>query len=342
LFVIGGDIVRTALAQVINDESRDVVVGFGFGWAQYAMSSLIPVFSGQRNVAPPPEIRDMQVMNMTAGHVRTNHSFVLSRLLRDLEKHVDSGSGKVGGLSVTIVDTMDDPTKKMELMEKFKYRGWPIGHVTMAAQMLLSLKAGGMVPIIFILAQILASCTLELPVWKKEKFAARRGGDDVYALMRGNGNRHVFIVRTKAPNSWNLEDMAAASIHDYDWYNWEGVAAVGLAIGWFVLFALACSVKDQAGWLLAVMTIGHIGNLFSAFYPRSPAGHGFHLDMNKKQTIANAKVMETLKELEVEHEGYGEKLLGTFFPGGLWDDDKNWWADRKNKNGGDSNKTVAK
>jgi hypothetical protein len=349
LFVVGADVVHTALAQCTSDSDHTGLAAFGFGSLQYAVSSRVPVIGGQRKVLPAPEICDMQVMNMNAGHARTNHSWALSRLLRDLEKQVDSNSGKIGGLSVTVVDTMADPMKKMSTVEKHKYLGWitdptGIASLTQAAITLMAsdLNIVGPLSCILLLHFILSLGTKNLPVWKKEKFAARRNGNDVYALMRGNGHRHVFIIRNKSADAWNLEDLAAASINDYDWYNWEGAAAVGLAIGWFVLFGMACSMKQHAGYLLAIMAVGHISNMFSAFYPRPSAYHGFHLDMANKQTFDNSKVMATLKALETEHKGYGQKLLNTFFPGGPWEEDKVWWSDRKNEKDDDSEKTVTK
>ena len=343
LFVVGGDVIHKALAQCTRDTDDPRDVAFGFGWLQYAISSLLPVVSGQRKVLPAPEIHDMQVMNMNAGHARINHSWVLSRLLRDLEKQVDSKSGKVGGLSVTVIDTMEDPRKKMGKKEQYQYLGFPVDQVTFIPQLIIAMMSGDplMLALIVALAVVLSSTTQKLPVWKKEKFAARHNANDVYALMRGNGHRHVFIIRNKSAAAWNLEDLAAASINDYDWYNWEGAATVGLAIGWFVLSALACSMKEHAGYLLAIMAVGHIGNMYTAFYPRPSAYHGFHFDMANKQTFDNSKVMVTLKELETGHEGYGQKLLNTFFPGGLWEEDKAWWSDRKEKNKkDDSEKTV--
>jgi hypothetical protein len=37
-----------------------------------------------------------------------------------------------------------------------------------------------------------------------------------YALLRGNGHRHVFIVKNMHAEAWNLEDLTTSSAAEYD------------------------------------------------------------------------------------------------------------------------------
>ena len=59
---------------------------------------------------------------------------------------------------------------------------------------------------------ILALLTGLLPQWRAENFAARRNSSKTTAILRGNGGRHVMIVRgdKNVEASLDLEDLAAS------------------------------------------------------------------------------------------------------------------------------------
>lgn len=348
---------------------------FGFGWLSYALSSLLPIFNSQMKMSPEPEIRNIQVMNIMSGYARDNSSCVLSRLFRDLEKQ--SAFKSVHGLSVTILDAVDTPKNPkptaIAKLGTLLSKNHAIERATAVLQLLgaLNFRFSDNIPLsedhvvertntgfqfwialipwfldgnisvvgITLAGQTLASSTNQLLISMKEKFAARKKDGDMYALMRGKGHRHVFIVRNKTPNALDLEDLASSSAPEYDWFEnaLEGWAVIVLAFGWFVLFLVASSLRTGIPYLLAIMTVGHLFNMHTGSLPRR--AEIADCIFKEKEVFAGSEVMDVLKDLEVKHEGMGQALLKNFFPGPLCLEEELWWAERKATKNGKIEKT---
>lgn len=84
LLLVGGDVIQKAMAQQTGSKSFWFTpVAFSFGWVSYAFHCLASAM-GSRVYMPPPE-HTSWVVNIESGDRRKNHSWLLGRLLRDLE-----------------------------------------------------------------------------------------------------------------------------------------------------------------------------------------------------------------------------------------------------------------
>jgi large-conductance mechanosensitive channel len=85
LLLIGGDVVQKAIAQVCGRAFTPV--SFSFGWVGYAFSALMSVF-GDGLIMPESDIA-AKVIDVGSGNVQDNESWVLGRLVRDMELEVE-------------------------------------------------------------------------------------------------------------------------------------------------------------------------------------------------------------------------------------------------------------
>ncbi|KAF2243460.1 hypothetical protein BU26DRAFT_118097 [Trematosphaeria pertusa] len=331
---LGDPILRQALAVITgSSENSDYALPLSFSWLNYMLSALTNVFSGQRGLMPDPEL-DCTLMNMQSGESRKNRSWLLSRLVRNLEKQAGCGTS---GLSVSIfyAGTGGRPSQVGSGLPTALF---DVGNITALVQILVAAVPWCMYrdPTVLMLTAFgltLSNLVVTMPVWRAEKFTARREGakKGVYALMRGSGHRHVFIIRSLHSESLDLEELAVAAVTNYDWFGTgEGWVVCGVTVGWFIFTILAARLRAHAGYLLAAMALGTISTIFIASFPWTPRAHGIPATVDHTISHPN-KAMDALQELEETYPGYGEKLLKTFFPGSLHPDEERWWAERKQK-----------
>ncbi|KAF1979192.1 hypothetical protein BU23DRAFT_642414 [Bimuria novae-zelandiae CBS 107.79] len=208
------------------------------------------------------------------------------------------------------------------------------------------------------LGLLLSILTTNLTAWHAEKFTACPDGGkkNVYAIMRGNGHRHVFIIRNVHDNSLNLEDLARAGVTTYDWFGptYEGYMLLGNALGWLIFTTCACHITEGAGLLFSILALGSIANIviaadspkffrgFAQLLNRLPGADkkdiiefktAHPIELTFRRSLSHdAKAMEALKGLDSEFPGYGEKLLPTFFPGPLLKkEDELFWSKEAKK-----------
>lgn len=246
LLIIGGDIVQKALAQ-LSGPQWGAPVAFSFGWVAYSFSALASVV-GDGRLMPEPEFQSF-VTNCSSGYVRHNGSWVLARLLRDLER--DAPRGK-GGLCVTFLDALGRGGVAQRDWV------WYIGLIVMPAQFAVALIPWILFGnwIIFLLTlsgTALAWSASVLPQWAAEKWLSCRRREAVYSLSRGNGHRHVFVIRNRHSGGLNLEDMAASHVHLTPLAEWLSRVYLSLlALLWLVFLICAGTVKIDIWYLLAV------------------------------------------------------------------------------------------
>ncbi|KAI1477609.1 hypothetical protein F4774DRAFT_194368 [Daldinia eschscholtzii] len=85
LLLIGGDIVQKAIAQVSGHFITPV--SFSFGWVAYAFNTLIAVF-GDGLLLPESDMV-VKVIDPKGGNSQSNESWLIGRLIRDLELKVE-------------------------------------------------------------------------------------------------------------------------------------------------------------------------------------------------------------------------------------------------------------
>lgn len=83
LLVVGGDVVQKALAQLSG--GRLVPVAFSFGWVTYSLGALLSAV-GDCRLMPSTSDCPSILVNTEVGYSRANTSWMLGRILRDLEQ----------------------------------------------------------------------------------------------------------------------------------------------------------------------------------------------------------------------------------------------------------------
>ncbi|KAL4780666.1 hypothetical protein BJX76DRAFT_360650 [Aspergillus varians] len=190
-------------------------------------------------------------------------------------------------------------------------------------------------------ATLLCYVTGALSQWKVEKWACRRldtRAKKNFVLTRGNGAQHAIAI-VSGGRGLDLEDLATGfSMLDKPSITLSAqLSTIALGVAWVVLLITASGVDRGSWYLIAVGGIGMFQNIFVAGWKRTPAAYGVPLDF--VEVIGEAKVMQTLMEVEKKYEKLGKSMLGTFFPGDLreneikqWDDIAAGWKEKKSCN----------
>lgn len=204
LLIIGGDVVQNALAQLTGP--RFAPVCFSFGWVAYAFTSIVAL-SGHGRLMPAADY-PCKVFSLDSGYIRENHSFILGRLLRDLEVPLTDEA-----LSVRIFDASSSRARP-GLATSFVRR-----KIVWMSSLVLVIQHGiALIPflvngdwgalLVTGTGSVLALATASLPQWRAEKFGCRKDSKKMVAITRGNGARHIVIIRGNG-NCLDLEDLAA-------------------------------------------------------------------------------------------------------------------------------------
>lgn len=318
LLIIGGDTVHKAMAQLVGNSNRfPAPVPFSFGCVAYAYNSIM-LAMGEGRIMPPTTDYASILINAENSITRTNNSWVLGRLLRDMEPE----RGSDVGLRVEVYE-MDCPPKRWHLGSV-----WWTGFVTIPIQLAISL-----VPIfghkdwtyfiITVAGTLLATGSSLLPQWRAEKWATRRLRrlkSKTVCITKGNGATYVLVIVSKE-GDYDLEVLAAGRSYPSQF---SKVFIMILALLWMVLLITATCTKDYSWYLIGIGLLGMSQNLYAAGAKRKPSEHGIPLQL--KEQFAEAKTMDTLKSVECRFKGVGRCLLPTFFGEGLTQDERDFFA----------------
>ena len=310
LLIIGGDVVQKALAQLSG--GYFVPVTFSFGWVAYSFSALLAVF-GDGRIMPLPECSSI-VVNASNGYARTNHSWVLSRLLRDFEEPCN------WALRVAVFEAKAHSSCRDWI--------WYSGIATMIVQFVLAVipficQGNWVILMVTFVGTVLALCDGALPQWRSEKWSGRLESHKTVSLTRGNGSQHVMVI-ISGGKTIDVEDLASSRVEIL--HHTRSFLTV-FALLRLVLLITVSGLSQDAWYLLAIGGLGMVQNVIAAAAVRSPAAHGLELEQIKE--IKGGKVMQVLKELEDYKAGVGASLVPVFFPGDLQVAEKAWWDARK-------------
>ena len=317
LLIIGGDIIQKACAQLSCGKGHFVPppVAFSFGWVAYAFGALMSAF-GDGSLMPAPDIS--AIVATVGGQWKTNESWVLGRLVRDLEiKHTRDP----GGMRVVFYRTNGDSSKPKRdgvwmsflifIPIQFGVAAAPLHHKNWSILMITAIGTA------------LAITTGSLPQWREEKyFRGRDNAKGTYILTRGNGHGHAFVIRISQGDKFiNFDDFAITRTRD-SWLT-RG-ATVILSIFWIVLLITVAGMKEDTWFLLLVGLIGMFQNVWVAGSMRSSDGHGIPLKL--VGYFDTPKVEPALKAAEELYPGVGLALIQLFFPAGLRPEQTEFWA----------------
>ena len=328
LLLIGGNIIQMALAQLSG--SRVVPVAFSFGWASYAFSALMSAV-GDRKLMPSPEFASI-VIDAQSGDTRPNNSWVLGRILRDMEMEVVDRSGWTLWVRVYVAT---DPTSKQRGprgLVRLLIRDWvwTMGVVTIFVQLGVSvipwaLHGNWSIFLVTAAGTTMALVCGAIPQWRTEKWACRENSKRTVALTRGNGSRLVAVIIGNGVGL-NLGDLAIGRV-----ILGRGTRSIiaMLALLWLALLCTVPAVKNDTWYLMGIGLLGMIQNVAAAGASRAP--EDFNMPLEYCAEFGERSVMATLQQLEIGYPGVGAAILPVFFPFELRPHEVEWWDKRKKK-----------
>jgi hypothetical protein len=334
LMLLGPDLIQKAFA-VTTTSSQTESPCFGFGWLAYSASLLVQVASGSSDLLPKPEF-ELSIADMKTGKSRSNTSFMLCQLLRNLEfrytpSHDDSD---------LVIQTLQ-PIRVSPARTSFKDLLQNRSMVTVLSQFCL---AGafwyyyGDLSVLLLLSTsvLLLEATASLPIWSSQKqlFHGDGARNSSYAMMREirSSPQRIFIFQPPHPDPFSVQDTAAPSVSYGEHRHTNSIAAVILVSGGFLSQALLYTQlsDNAAAAMLVIMLCGTISNMVIVALPREPEMDGVKLH-SVDMISGDGGIVEALSEVEGKFEGFGEMLLRKCFPErlGEWGE----WKETKVKMG---------
>ncbi|GAB1312740.1 hypothetical protein MFIFM68171_02950 [Madurella fahalii] len=312
LLIIGGDVIQKAIAQQSGTRFWITPVAFSFGWVAYTFNAVMSVF-GDGILMPRPE-DELCVVNLESGTRKRNESWVLWRLVRDLE--ITSVSEKKSTVRIFWIDAnAGQPT--------LDWLSW-LFVVCLPVQLVLAAIPWWMHGnwIIFFMTcagSVLATVTGSLPQWKKEKYDARKNKPGMsYILTRGNGHPHSFGIMSRPsskypePAGFRLEDLAVVRPDRVE-SRATKIAMPILAVLWVALLIAVSGLQRDTWYLFAVGAVGMVQNITVAGMPRTPSAHGIPLTESGQWKMEGNKTMDLLQEAERRFPGLGLRMLDIYF-----------------------------
>ncbi len=316
LLIIGGDIVQSAMAQLAGNDNRfPAPVPFSFGCVSYAYNSVMMVV-GEGRLMPSTTDYASIVVNAKSGISRTNNSWVLGRLLRDIEPEADCA------LKVEIYHVKGHGKRRWH-----RDLVWWSGLSTILIQLVLASVSAGVYSdwTNFIITGTGTSLTMLsslLPQWRDEKWACRQlkpRKEKTVCITKGNGSQYVLVIKSDE-EGYDLEDLASGRSQPSPL---SRVSIIALALFWIVLLITATCPKDHSWYLIGIGLLGMVQNLYAAGAKRGSYAHGIPLE--HEETFVSMKVMQALEEVDHIHPGVGRCLLPIFFEQGLRPDEQARW-----------------
>lgn len=357
LLLVGGDVIKTALAQMTGDCWSTPVV-FSFGWVAYAFTALSSIVRDNRLLlaSDQPSV----LINGKTGYSRFNQSWILGRILRDyesghwmyewvrqrLDQMLKVEGREKAGICVSFFDatgsrTMEekfDPMKSGEpAIEPERDMLWIAGYLVAVIQLCVAaipciLWKEWDTLVITICGTALSFFTASLPQWRQERWACRTlTTEKTFILTRGNGAQHALVIFGR-PGSLNLEDLASSTEPKQATTSTKLMMA-GLLALWVVLLVTVSGLEIHTWFVMAVGGLGMLYSVVVAFAPRCPENFGIRLQMRRlsglPEVIVENKVMMGLFKAEMAYPGLGRSMLATFFPAELSAGEQIFWDKAK-------------
>lgn len=360
LMIIGGDVVRTALAQ--STGTLFTPVCFSFGWVSYAFMAVLGVL-GDGRLLPPPDY-PVKVFNLNSGYVRDNKNWVIGRILRDHEAAINRISRCDEGIRISVFEADTNPN----CWTRFSYNWihffglfWMISQILIAAIPVV-IDQDWSILLVTSVGTILALAHGALPQWTAEKLPNRQHANIIFGLTTGNGSRDIMIIKGEK-RCLNLEEFSVSDTprNGRPWEKFskkiltssrtdpeghtfrrtgsmlrDANMAYGFPVGfwitfittivqsifWLALLVTVAAVKQNTWYLLLIGGIGMFQNGIVAAAERPPKTR--NLPLRHMGTITRRKVMDGLMDLE-DSLKCARPFVKEFFPGDLTADEKAWW-----------------
>jgi hypothetical protein len=327
------------------------------GWVSYAISALYASVSNARLMPSRSECPCL-VVTAKNGYIRSNSSWVISRVVRDFEywmdaavrtklddimhdrynymkKQVKPGTAiikpKKSGLCISVYEPCQVQRAGSPIHDMVYWSGFLVAFIQLVIAMIpIVVARDWSVMVITGVGIILGLLTGALPQWEREKWFSRRNAKSAYILTRGNGAQHALLILGNG-HGLNLEDLAIGAENlDTVSAGWgTRICLFILGCLWIALLVGAAGFSQPSWYLLSVDGIGMLQNLAVAGWRRNPSALGIHLQFRK--TIGHMSTMDALLQVEAEFPNAGRSLLPIFFPGPLFPDETAKWEALKVK-----------
>jgi hypothetical protein len=355
LLLLGGDIVNKALAQLSGGVLTPVT--FSFGWVSYAITTFLASV-GEAKLMPSASESPCLLITAKNGYIRSNASWVISRVLRDYESWMDPAvrirlekmlderqlymrkktrkgtlvprPGQTG-LCISIYEPSKTKTAGEPTHDLIYWSGLAVAFIQLAIAAIPFATSGDWsIFMITISGTALALIMGGLPQWRDEKWACRRSSQNTYILTRGNGAQHAIVILGNG-RGLNLEDLAVAGQTKYASTDMlMRLCLAVISVLWISLLITAAGVRTNTWFLLAVGGIGILQNVLAAGWRRDPSALGVHLYF--LSVIGEMTAMDALLALEDRYAKVGRSLLPFFFPGQLLPEEVARWEALSVKN----------
>lgn len=331
LLLVGGDVIQKALGQRAGH--RFTPVAFSFGWVSYAFSVLLSAV-GEKKIMPEPDCPAI-VVNTSSGYSRTNRSWIIGRMVRDVEHWMNpearddlvkmlENAQKIENAKVAETNNKRAPQKPAQRPQRIIKRGLCVSIcrsapdpkpyrprsdlmcyisplVTILQLGIAAIPCGlyGEWQILVVTAcgTLLAFLTGILPQWSEEKWACR-------ILDERSANKTVALTRG------NGAQHVIIIIGNEGGYDLEDLAAseavpehlttvwiFGILLLWTALLITVSGIKANTWYLVAVGALGTLQNIYIAGTPRAPDALGVRLEYLGH--CVRRKAMGALMEAEI-------------------------------------------
>lgn len=332
LLLVGGDVVQKALGQLAAEPF--VPVAFSFGWVAYAFSALLSAV-GDHKIMPEPDYQAL-VVNTENGYVRNNRSWILGRIVRDIEHWIDQEPKKAleelieksqqieeakvvesnskrepgapsisaekvskAGLCVTICKAGPARSKYSLHTDLLGFLAFGTLLVQLGiAAIPCALKLQWEILAVTAVGNLIAFATGLLPQWSEEAFACRKLGDK-------NATKTMALTRGNGAQHLILVVGSQGA------YNLEDLASSDAVprrltsiwftitlVLWTAMLITVSGIESGTWYLLAIGAVGMIQNTIVAGAPRKP--HSFGMPLDYETYCLKWKVMGALMQTELE------------------------------------------
>ncbi|KAL0262558.1 hypothetical protein SLS55_001526 [Diplodia seriata] len=286
-------------------------VAFSFGFVSYSFTSLLSAI-GDGRLMPMSDCPSL-LINLSSGYSRANNSWILGRILRDIEKRLATSKAS---LHVSVYRTTAAGGRPA------RDRLWWTGAAVLLGQLGIACvpwarDGDWLIAALTVAGTALALAGSALPQWAEEKWACRTAPKNRYCLTRGNGHQHAVVVLCGHDESLNLEDLATARGHPV---HHTRLLLGALAVCWIAFLLCVAGLEENTWYLLGVGFLGMVQNVTAAGMARDPSAMG--VPMESIDEIFEGRVMQVLQETERRYPKVGLSLLPIFFPGELRPDEK--------------------
>ncbi|EFR00327.1 hypothetical protein MGYG_03329 [Nannizzia gypsea CBS 118893] len=284
LFILGGDLVEHAFAQLVGTPVPPVAFSFGI---------------------------------TTTGNTRTSHHHLKGNITRKWDQmKLDSitthgtcakvKKPKKAGLCVSIYKAKEEGLGRPK-RDKFDYSGMFTTLLQLALSAVPLMREGDWSPFLTTLSgallSIISGC---LRQWRREKWPCCASSEKTVVLTKGAGCQHAIAIIGDG-RGFDLEEMAVGSEErDLPCDLFTRVAVFILAVLWVLLVIFAAGLKTNAWYVITAGGMGTIQNAYVVGGKRTPESFGLPLEF--LDVIGELGVMDTLLAVEEKYPNLGSNM----------------------------------